>query len=97
MMLGLGEGQTLVGALENIIHAKWTSHVENGQTLIRSSEAGGSTELTFERGLTPTELLNLAERALEYLMSLPPDQRNNPPIDVLHVRRIVPTFAKAIP
>lgn len=90
----LGEGQTLVGAMRAVRDQKWTSDVVNGVTVISSSEAGGSTTLTYDRGFTPAELSTMAQTALAYLLGLVDPE--DPPEARPRRRRIHTTFHRAV-
>jgi hypothetical protein len=81
LKLQLADGGTLVGAL-------------NGQTVLSTSEAGGSVTFTFERAYTPSELAVMAEEALEWVNTLADPE--NPPLDVARYNRLHPTFHKAV-
>jgi hypothetical protein len=61
---------TLVGALNALLTQKWAASVVNGQTVLSTSEAGGSVTFTFERAQTPAELAVMAEEALEWVNTL---------------------------
>jgi hypothetical protein len=61
---------TLVGALNALLTQKWAASVVNGQTVLSTSEAGGSVTFTFERAHTPAELAVMAEEALEWVNTL---------------------------
>lgn len=50
-----------------LVLGHFTSSVQNGRTVIRSSEAGGLTEFAFPDGLTPGEVIEVAGRALEWI------------------------------
>jgi len=88
-----GEG-TLVEALEGLVSAKWTSQVVNGQTVVSTSEAGGSVTFTFDRAFTPADLATMAEEALEWVNTLVDPEK--PPLDVPRYNRLHPTFHKAV-
>jgi len=85
---------TLVGALSALVTQKWAASVVNGQTVLSTSEAGGSVTFTFERAYTPAEVAVMAEEALEWVNSLADPE--NPPLDVARYNRIHPTFHKAV-
>ena len=73
---------------------KWAASVVNGQTVLSTSEAGGSVTFTFERVYTPAELAVMAEEALEWVNTLADPE--NPPLDVARYNRLHPTFHKAV-
>jgi hypothetical protein len=94
LQLQLTSGQTLVGALEALLTQKWSAQVVNGQTVLSTSEAGGSVTFTFDRVFTPAELAVMAEKALEWVKSLPDPE--HPPLDVPRYNRIHTTFHRAV-
>ncbi len=94
LKLQLTEGQTLVGALNGLVVQKWVASVVNGQTVLSTSEAGGSVTFTFERAYTPAELAVMAEDALEWVDTLADPE--NPTLDVARYNRLHPTFHKAV-
>jgi hypothetical protein len=94
LRLQLTGDQTLVGALEGLVTSKWSSQVVNGQTILSTTEAGGSVTFTFERAYTPAELAVMAEEALEWVNTLPDPE--HPPLDVPRYTRIHPTFHRAV-
>ncbi len=94
LKLQLTEGQTLVAALNGLVVQKWVASVVNGQTVLSTSEAGGSVTFTFERAYTPAELAVMAEEALEWVNTLADPE--NPPLDVARYNRLHPTFHKAV-
>jgi len=94
LKLQLTNGGTLVGALNTLVTQKWAANVVNGQTLLSTSEAGGSVTFTFERAYTPAELAVMAEEALEWVNTLANPE--NPPLDVARYNRLHPTFHKAV-
>jgi hypothetical protein len=55
--------------------------VVNGQTILSTSEAGGSVTFTFDRAFTPSELATMAEEALEWVNTLVDPE--NPPLERL--------------
>ena len=85
---------TLVGSLNALVTQKWAANVVNGQTVLSTSEAGGSVTFTFERAYTPAELAVMAEEALEWVNTLADPE--NPPLDVARYTRLHPTFHKAV-
>ena len=94
LKLQLTEGATLISALEALLTQKWAANVVNGQTVLSTSEAGGSVTFTFDRAYTPAILAVMAEEALEWVNTLAdPD---NPPLDVPRYNRLDPTFHKAV-
>jgi len=94
LKLQLTEGQTLASALNGLVVQKWSASVANGQTVLSTSEAGGSVTFTFERAYTPAELAVMAEEALEWVNTLADPE--NPPLDVARYNRLHPTFHKAV-
>lgn len=94
LKLQLTEGQTLIAALNGLVVQKWAASVVNGQTVLSTSEAGGSVTFTFERAYTPAELAVMAEEALEWVNTLADPE--NPPLDVARYNRLHPTFHKAV-
>lgn len=94
LKLQLTEGQTLFAALNGLVVQKWAASVVNGQTVLSTSEAGGSVTFTFERAYTPAELAVMAEEALEWVNTLADPE--NPPLDVARYNRLHPTFHKAV-
>ncbi len=80
LKLQLADGVTLVSALNSLVTQKWAANVVNGQTLLSTSEAGGSVTFTLERAYTPAELAVMAEEALEWVNTLTDPE--NPPLDV---------------
>ena len=94
LRLQLSGDQTLVAALEGLVTSKWSSQVVNGQTILSTTEAGGSVTFTFERAYTPAELAVMAEEALEWVNTLPDPE--HPPLDVPRYTRIHPTFHRAV-
>jgi hypothetical protein len=52
---------TLVCAVNALLTQKWAAGVVNRQTILSTSEAGGSVTFTFERAHTPAELAVMAE------------------------------------
>lgn len=94
LKLQLTGAATLVDTLNSLVTQKWTANVVNGQTVLSTSEAGGSVTFTFERAYTPTELAVMAEEALEWVNTLADPE--NPPLDVARYNRLHPTFHKAV-
>jgi len=94
LKLQLAGEETLVGALNALVTTKWTTSVVNGQTILSTSEAGGSVTFTFDRAYTPTDLATMAEEALEWVNTLADPE--NPPLDVPRYNRLHPTFRKAV-
>jgi len=94
LKLQLATGETLVDALNALVTSKWSAGVVNGQTILSTSEAGGSVTFTFNRAYTPAELATMAEEALEWVNTLVDPE--NPPLDVPRYNRIHPTFHKAV-
>ena len=94
LKLQLSGEETLVGALNSLVTQKWSTSVVNGQTILSTSEAGGSVTFTFERAYTPAELAVMAEEALEWVSTLADPE--NPPLDVARYNRLHPTFHKAV-
>lgn len=94
LKLQLAGGQTLVEALNALLTSKWSTSVVNGQTILSTSEAGGSVTFTFDRAYTPAELATMAEEALEWVNTLVHPE--NPPLDVARYNRLHPTFHKAV-
>lgn len=94
LKLQLTGADTLVGALNALLTQKWAASVVNGQTVLSTSEAGGSVRFTFERAYTPSEFAVMAEEALEWVNSLADPE--NPPLDVARCNRIHATFHKAV-
>ena len=94
LKLQLPDGSTLVSALNSLVTQKWAANVLNGQTVLSTSEAGGSVTFTFERSYTPSELAVMAEEALEWVNTLADPE--NPPLDIARYNRLHPTFHKAV-
>ena len=94
LKLQLPDGGTLVSSLNALVTQKWAANVVNGQTVLATSEAGGSVTFTFERAYTPRELAVMAEEALEWVTTLADPE--NPPLDVARYNRLHPTFHKAV-
>jgi hypothetical protein len=94
LQLQLTGDLTLVGALHGLLTSKWTAQVVNGQTILSTAEAGGSVTFTFERAYTPAQLAVMAERALEWVNTLPDPE--HPPLDVPRYTRLHPTFHRAV-
>ena len=80
LTLQLADGGTLVSALSALVTQKWATNVVNGQTILSTSEAGGSVTFTFERAYTPAELAVMAEETLEWVNTLADPEY--PPLDV---------------
>jgi hypothetical protein len=66
----------------------------DGQTILSTSEAGGSVTFTFERAYTPSELAVMAEEALEWVNTLADPE--NPPLDVARYNRLHTTFHRGV-
>lgn len=94
LKLQLAGPETLVGSLTALLTQKWVANVVNGQTVLSTSEAGGSVTFTFERTYTPSELAVMAEEALEWVNTLADPE--SPPLDVARYTRLHPTFHKAV-
>lgn len=94
LKLQLTGGETLVGSLNALVTSKWSSSVVNGQTVLSTSEAGGTVTFTFDRSFTPTDLVTMAEEALEWINTLV--EPENPPLDIPRYNRLHPTFHKAV-
>ena len=92
--LNLTGDVTSFGAINALVTQKWAANVVNGQTVLSTSEAGGSVTFTFERAYTPSELAVMAEEALEWVNTLADPE--NPPLDVARYNRLHPTFHKAV-
>ncbi len=101
LKLQLTGEETLVGALNALVTQKWAANVVNGQTILSTSEAGGSVTFTFERAYTPAELAMMAEEALEWVNTLvdpenPPAGRaplQPPPPDIPQSRPMIRSSA----
>ncbi len=65
-----------------------------GQTILSTSEAGGSVTFTFDRAYTPADLATMAEEALEWVNTRVYPE--NPLLDVPRYNRLHPTFHKAV-
>ena len=94
LKLQLTGAETLIGSLNALVTSKWTTSVVNGQTILSTSEAGGSVTFTFDRSYSPTDLATMAEEALEWINTLVDPE--NPPLDVPRYNRLHPTFHKAV-
>lgn len=94
LKLRMAEGQALASALNYLVTQKWAANLVNGQTVLSTSEAGGSVTFTFERAHTPTDLAVMAEESLEWVNTLADPE--NPPLDVARYNRLHPTFHKAV-
>ena len=94
LKLQLAGGETLISALNALVTSKWSSSVVNGQTILSTSEAGGSVTFTFDRAYTPADLATMAEEALEWLNPLVDPE--DPPLDLPRYNRLHPTFHKAV-
>lgn len=62
---------TAKAVVEAIVLGQFESAVVNGRTVIRSSEAGGEVEFSLPEGLTPSELIELASTALQWINRQP--------------------------
>jgi hypothetical protein len=58
------DGKTPKEVAEAILLGQFSASVVNGRTVIRTSEAGGSTEFALPTGLTPAEVMELAAEAI---------------------------------
>lgn len=94
LKLQLNGGETLVNSLNALVTSKWSTSVVNGQTILSTSEAGGSVTFTFDRSYTAADLATMAEEALEWVNTLADPE--NPPLDVPRYNRLHPTFHKAV-
>lgn len=65
------DGTTPAAVADGILSGNFASAVVNGRTVIRTSEAGGSTEFALPAGLTPPELIELAGHGLRWIESQP--------------------------
>lgn len=77
---------SLKSVVEDILFARFESSIRNGRTVIRTSEAGGSTDFTLPAGLTPTELIELANQALRWLQAQPDPENPRLPKAVRRLR-----------
>ncbi len=65
------DGLTPQVVLETIVRGLFEATVVNGRTVIRTSERAGSTDFVLPEGLTPAEVLNLAQQTLAYVLAQP--------------------------
>lgn len=79
--------------LENIIDAKFTVEMQDGRTLISTSEAGGTATFAMMGSFTPIEVVAFCEDGRSWLASLPDPA--NPPAAMGRVIRLRASFAKA--
>ena len=92
--LQLTGGETLIGALNALVSSKRSSSVVNGQTVLSTSEAGGTVTFTFDRSFTLTDLVTMGEETLEWINTLVDPE--NPPLGIPRYTRLHSTFHKAV-
>lgn len=84
----------LVEAVEAVICQKYESSVKDGQTVISTSELGGSTTLVLPQGLSPGEILGLFVRTRRFLLSQA--DPNNPVLSTWEIQRLRASFATTL-
>jgi hypothetical protein len=90
---GAQSGKTAVQVLEAVIDNQFTSVAKNGRTVVTTSEAGGSVTFHIDAGLNPTSVIQIAQRALNFIKS-----QADPANPVTHnrdIQRLRVSFAKA--
>jgi hypothetical protein len=89
----LGGGNTPKKILEAILVGQFTSSATNGRTLIRTSEAGGSVEFAIAADLSPAEVMEITEQALQIVEQS--DDPTNPEMPTRRIQRLRASFAQA--
>lgn len=87
----VGGSATPASICEGLLTGLFESSIENGRTIIRSAEAGGMTEFAIPAGLTPSEVMNLATQALDWIEAQDTPENPELPTDV---RRLRPCFSR---
>ena len=85
---------TPASILEGIVMGRFQTELQEGKTLISTTEAGGTASFSIVGGLNPSDVVEIAMEALTWLQ----DQRdpNNPPVlPNKRIRRLRASFAKA--
>jgi hypothetical protein len=92
----LGPPATPKSVLEAILFGRFTTDVRNGKTVISTSEAGGSVTFSFSDSLSPSDIIAVAEQALEWLESQP-DPDNPDMSGLARVKRLRAAFDRMVP
>jgi len=86
-------GKTATQVLSELLAKQFTSHFSNGRTVISTSDGGGSTSFAFPEAMTPLDIVDLADSALNWLAAQPdPD---NPTFTARPIRRLRVRFDNA--
>jgi hypothetical protein len=85
---------TPASVLEGIVMGKFETELQEGKTLISTSEAGGTASFSIVGGLNPSDIVEIAMEALTWLQDQP--DPNNPPVyPTKRIKRMRASFAKA--
>lgn len=89
----LGGGTTIVGLIEGLLLAQFKTTVTNGRTVVETSAAGQSVRFDIPEAMSGSEIMTLAEEALNWLST----QTNpeSPNLVVRPVKRLRVSFAHA--
>lgn len=88
----LGGGATPKSVLESLVLGQFTTTVQNGRTVLKTSEAGGEVIFHFPDNLTPSDVMGLAEEALCIVESSP--DPTHPTVQTRRIKRLRASFAK---
>lgn len=89
----LGSPATPKSVLEALVLGQFTTTVQNGRTVLRTSEAGGEVMFHFPDNLSPSDVMALAEEAL-CMVENSPDPAH-PTVQVRRIKRMRASFSKA--
>jgi len=83
--------KTIVQVLESLILQNFQTTISNGRVLIETQEAGGSVRFEVPANLSSSQIITIAEKALEWLLAQP--DPNNPDLSLLTpVKRLSVSF-----
>jgi len=86
----VGNGATITSILEGIVLGRFNDEATEGKTIVKTSHAGHEVEFALPKGLTATDVLELAEAALQELeRQTDPD---NPTFSTRKIRRLRANF-----
>lgn len=91
------QSTTVTAIFEGIISGRFTTDVSSkngGKTIISSTDGATSVSFALVESLNPTEVMVLAEEALEWLLNQP--DPNNPRLNPRPTRRVKMSFRRAI-
>jgi hypothetical protein len=83
--------KTPLDILYAILDGKFESELTNGKTLVSVSDAGGSTSFTIMQDLSPSDLVEVAGDAIDFIESQPDPTNPRLPNRIMRLRA---SFAK---